>query len=751
MDDKSDKTSIKAPAKKKKKSRVVKIEELDSEKVAEIVRLKTAIEDLFNDIARFITPPAVALHNVVAKQHYNQIKDGIEELKIAVNSINNELRKATIRYDLDDQITILNQKKDLLTNMYIKLEPSISQLMELQDQAYPTKLDEAQFRKTNNEIVRSIQGMIELLKQKEEKGNRTEIGATILTKLSQLLSDFNVNDGARVIQIGKQYREKPSSFNAEQYAGIITARNNLRQVEEQFNLLLNTLDMKVAFEHKRNEVSKQANDLSLLYSELYNIRGTHSPLVVALRDVLYNQMGNPKTSFQKEDFTLTLRDPLPSAEQFEAKAEEVNAAHQALVKLITEHQSNFDPKLKKDIKILSSRTKIFAALSQGKSVDFGQMNQALELDFSSATISDNLIYLRQLINFDQKKVNENIEINRGLYDDFLINFPEVSIERDKLIIDGNYYPLSSAKDFGYSTARTLMLEAIQKGDQPNQDYKAIYATIVTARDSLDSYMKLQNELSKPRQDLDGLILKLEEKIKVMNPSPNREQFNKQYEFILSSVNKLKNHLTQENLKDTMGSLKKWNEQFNQYEFLQKTFKDESKKINKIDQFFSGLLLSIEQEQTRISKKYNESEPRIALLKEIEFSVKSKIDTFNTLSKRLVQVLDNIEDPKVAQTNLSNMSSEIKKANEELITNIQDILTDKKLEHLTLATKNPFLVWITKLIRPLLSLMNKDNPEQKPGFFMSKTEVTLKALRESTKEVKTQGQDVENIDPKSNHS
>ncbi len=746
MDEKSDKSAPRK-AKTRRKARLVEIEDMDSQGIQEVGRLKSSILDIEKDINRFNNAPLVALHNSAAKQVYSTLQIKIAELRPTLNSIDSDLQKPALIYDFNSQISLLNQKKELIYKLYIDIHPLITELDMLQEEAYPKKLNEEHFRNMNNEIVRTMKQLRHEMQLKKNQSNQSEIGAAIFTQLSQLLSDFNTVDGVSVTRIAEQYKERPSSFNSEQYAGIINARNNLRLLEEEFKLILSTYDEKIQFEEKRNEVSQLADDLSITYSHLYNLRSFSSPLVANLRELLYSKTGNPKTLFNTNDFKLTLGEPLPSMTDFNRKAEEVKTARQALLKIIKEHQSNINPNLKKEIEALSSRARIFEVLSQGKSIDFRPIHHALNLDFGGARIRDNLVSLRHLINLDEEKIIESMALNNAIHQDFLREFPEVRIEGDNLLVDNKNYLLTDSKDFGYSEARKLILIAITNGDDHAQDYKKIHSKLIEARDSLKAYITEQNILSKPRQDLADLKFSLDGKLTVIKPSPTQILFNVPYASLLSSINALRINLSLDNLTPTIISFQKCSDLFHQYESLQQKFDDQSNQINELKKVFSELLKNIDQEQQRIAETYNKSEPCVALLEELKGPIQGQIDLLEPLNTRIQDSLNDLRSPEVVKATLEATSLELKEAAEKIVTKVQGILTDEKLEGLTLSTKNLFLALLAKLIRPLIALINKDKSDQKPGFFVSQTELTLKALRDNTKGIKAQESDLENVDPK----
>ncbi len=584
---------------------------------------------------------------------------------------------------------------------------------------------------------------------KKNETNQTEIGTAMLNRLEKVLSDIDEFVGKEVAKVNQEYRYDPKTFNADRYAVMIHAKNNLAVLEGQFNQVIHTFNEKVQFEQKIKAVSALASALTSAHDQIYALRNQYdqNPLVKTMKTLL-NSI--PRVPFKEEDFPLSVDSELSSQHLLNSKASEIKTTYHTLVGAIKEHQSHFN-RYKKDIKFLTGRSVVFNAISHQQNLDFKRLNEAINHDFENPAPSKNAFLIYDLITFDRRKeqVQPQLELFNQFKKEFINRFPELIInnERQTLRIQGQDYPLTlneDSYDFGYSNARIKLLTAMEEGDLPNVDYGEIYRDLEAAQLKLESFTRRQNIVLEHKNKIDHLLTNIDVKLKTIPTLETDKLFLDFYSEMQANVNTLKNDLPRKSTKELNSSIEEFSQKFEEYSSLQDQYAEQLKQLNDLTKLFTQLSEGIVNEHTRIQTT-NKNDTRLNILDGLQGQVETHALEFTSLKTEL---LNQSADPQKLH-DIEPIAAKINAKVAQSATTIKSILTDEQLEGLSVAKRNPFVAWFVKLIRPLLSYLNEDKPE-KPGFFVTRTELSLKELRTNVLAPKGEkGPDRENEDSQHN--
>lgn len=175
--------------------------------------------------------------------------------------------------------------------------------------------------------------------------------------------------------------------------------------------------------------------------------------------------------------------------------------------------------------------------------------------------------------------------------------------------------------------------------------------------------------------------------------------------------------------------------FKELNTLNQAYINEATKLDELARKFNGVIKEIVNETERLTNKEPNKaakDPRIEKLVALKDSMTKQKEQLGLLQIELHSIsstpLVNNLEVKQTEQKLSDFSKKTDKHCNAAIDTVQATLSDENLKQLTEVTQNKFILFLAKLIRPLIKFLDKHSPA-KPGIVHNQTELKIKLTRD----------------------
>jgi len=727
------------------------------------IELETSIKANIEGIHALLFQDNIAYNPQMLK--FDAEAQQVHKNLLAINAKMEQTRTALdVRLDSANQsgnlikiILVLKEKDELIKTTFEQLKPLRAKLAELEQLTDPANITINQFYELYNDIINTYNKLIEPYAQQESGINTYKTGFETFDQIKKLILEIEnttIRTAEETLSIVTDTQLTP-----ELYLALINTRKKLKQQEEVVTKLHTDLNNQLIFVQR----SKELEILKNLSVQLYILRSRYEchPLVHELEKILLcNTNGVYKFKFNDREFDIAPEKKLSSD-----KEQILSNAYQKTIDLIKRYQNA--AKVQEEIDYLLARKKVYKAFGILSYKVFERLDKAQKYDFEdignnqpqeATYYFDNLISLSYLL----LQTGEAIKHAKAITKEFEKNFPELSVLEDSqsFCYEDQSYPLDKEQTpfaINYIATRITLLEAIENGDTDGIDYTAILLKLTIAKKELEQYISNEHNIEMLKDKIRSLQDEIQETIaSIPNLPPKNPQSTINDAFInmlrdlIRRIETTDKQLSNENVKSMSDKIANNRTEFvnlcSEYkkstadnvilaeiDKLKADINSQIKEIESIKRISTRIISQIEAETNRVIRKYNNNEPRIAILNTIKQPIIEEIRKMDEIIKTLHETHNTADEPKKLKENKKILHICAEKINEEkdqLQKNIQESLADERIEKLTLAKKNILIAFIYKyILRPIYLYYHKSRAINiNSTFFINATELKLKNIR-----------------------
>ncbi len=526
-------------------------------------------------------------------------------------------------------------------------------------------------------------------------------------------------------RVCEEYKENPATITSSQYAAIINGRCNLTPLVDKFQELYNSFDAKVAFETKTEEVARKASIINSAYDQLKKLLITHPNdlLTQQLKAVLCRSDGTLKVRFNEQDFSVSTNSSVANELELDNKVLEIETIYQALLNLTKDYQSHFN--IEATIQDIIQRTAVVSAIGYKSPLNINKIQQEIQ-EYGLET-EFNILKFMSINLINSELILEGQRISSYI-DGWHVEFPNLLIsDENSFIFNKQTYPIIPPV-MDYNTTRNKLVKALQSHDEPEEDYKSLYAKLVTTKTALFQYINEEDQLEPQRLRLRILL----EKIKcTIHSIPVRgvdtilfdtieetdRQFLYQFLKLRTDVEMIKTSINMNNFQLNNQLIDEWSAQFKLYHRLYKDIKNEFSAINSLMSIFKNILNAIENKYNQLIIK---NDPRSKVVAELRDIFQLHNNTIKSLRRFLGEEINHINDE--TKDKFRVISEELLKEKVKTTEQIKTLMNSAEMIKLPKAQFNPLIAWMVLLIRPYISFDSEVKPKQR--FFGKKINIEM---------------------------